>query len=159
VIVDTVELAHNPTLAGVGNFVGPAAAGALVGKLVNKTTDVVDDLQLPKGTPGPTPKRAAQNGTQAAFDAAQQSWKNLPPDVRNMMHGITNGSRPLSDFTKLPAAQQQEILNYYRATAANASKANAEAVRQLNLHRIDFLSGRRPDPPGGISNFPKPGGS
>jgi hypothetical protein len=97
--------------------------------------------------------REAQNGTRAAFDAAQKAWRNLPPDVRSMMHGINNGSRPLSDFARLPAAQRQAILDYYRATAANASKANAEAVRRLNQHRIDFLNGLRRDPPGGIGNF------
>ena len=75
-----------------------------------------------------------------------------------MMHGVNSGTRPLSDFTKLPAAQRQAILDYFRTTGANASKANAEAVRQLNQHRLDYLNGLRPDPPGGIGNFPKPGG-
>jgi hypothetical protein len=88
VIVDTVELAHNPTLAGVGNFVGPAAAGALVGKLVNKTTDVVDDLQLPQGTPGPTPKRAAPSST----------WTR-PPGWRLPHNGTWSGVVGHSDFT------------------------------------------------------------
>jgi RHS repeat-associated protein len=87
VIVDTVELAHNPTLAGVGNFVGPAAAGALVGKLVNKTTDVVDDLQLPQGTPGPTPKRAAPSST----------WTR-PPGWRLPHNGTWSGAVGHSDF-------------------------------------------------------------
>lgn len=76
-----------------------------------------------------------------------------------MMHGVNNGSRPLTDFTRLPADQQKAILDYYRTTAANASKANAEAVRQLNQHRIEYLTELCPDPPGGIGNFPKPGGN
>ncbi|WP_013631016.1 Ig-like domain-containing protein [Rubinisphaera brasiliensis] len=101
----------------------------------------------------------AREGTQAAFGAAQKAWVKLPREIRNMMHGINHGTRPLSDFTRLPAGQQRAILNYYRATAAKASKDNAEAVRQLNQHRIDYLTGVRPDPPGGIGNFPKPGGN
>jgi len=76
-----------------------------------------------------------------------------------MMHGINNGTRPVSDFTKLPAEQRNAILDYYRTTGAYASKANADAVRQLNQHRLDFLNGLRPDPPGGIANFPTGGGS
>lgn len=83
----------------------------------------------------------------------------MPPNVQKMMHGVTHGTRPLSDFTKLPAAQRKAILDYYRTTGANASKANAEAVRQLSQHRLDFLDGLRPDPPGGIGNFPIGGGS
>ncbi len=104
-------------------------------------------------------REVAPKGTQAAFDAAQGAWKQLPDDVQKIMQGITLGTKPLSDFTKLPAAQRQAILDYYRATGANASKANAEAARQLNQHRIDFLNGLRSDPPGGIGNFPTGGGS
>jgi RHS repeat-associated protein len=94
VIVDTVELAHTPTLAGVGNFVGPAAAGALVGKLVNKTTDVLDDLHLPNGTPGPTPKRAAPIKKAYAKTVDGEYWvakhKDFTPrgpDIRSH-HGV-----------------------------------------------------------------------
>jgi RHS repeat-associated protein len=106
----------------------------------------------------PPAANVASKGTQAAFEAAQSAWKNLPPSVRSMMHGVLNGTRPLSDFTKLPTAQRKAILDYYRTTGANASRANAEAVRQLNQHRLDYLNRLRPDPPGGIGNFPKPGG-
>lgn len=39
---------------------------------------------------------------------------------------------------------------------AGRPRSKAEAVRQRNQHRIDYLTGNRPDPPGPISNFPKP---
>ena len=54
------------------------------------------------------------------------------------------------------AEYRKAILEYYRATAVTAYRENAEAVRQLNQHRIDYLTGKRSDPPGPISNFPKP---
>jgi hypothetical protein len=132
-----------------------------VGKALQEETEAATE-QMPrssKGVPGPTPLRGAPTVTQAAFDAAQEAWSKLPRETRSMMHGVNNGSRPLSEFTRLPPDQQRAILDYYRTTVANSSKANAEALRQLNQHRIDFLTGLRPDPPGGIGNFPKSGGN
>lgn len=90
------------------------------------------------------------------FREAKTAFTKLPEPVKQMMNKINNGTRSLQDFLDLPVDYRQAILDYYRATAARAYRSNAEAVQQLNQHRIDYLTGKRSDPPGPISNFPKP---
>jgi len=94
------------------------------------------------------------------FKAAKKAYGNVPKPLRDLTTDVLSDDpdkrRPLEDFQGLPAEYRKAILEYYRLTAARAYRDNAEAVRQLNQHRIDYLTGKRSDPPGPISNFPKP---
>ena len=116
-----------------------------------------DDIP-PPNSDGVLNAKALRRGWE--FDQAQKAWIQLPESVRKMMPKVNsdkeNERKPLQDFLDLPAEYRKAVLDYYRATAARAYRDNAEAVRQLNQHRIDYLTGERSDPPGPISNFPKP---
>lgn len=112
-----------------------------------------DDIPLPNSD-GVLDAKALRRGWE--FEQAQKAYGKVPEEVRAMMKSINYGTRPLQDFLALPAEYRKAILEYYRVTAAIAYRENAEAVRQLNQHRIDYLTGKRSDPPGPISNFPKP---
>ena len=94
------------------------------------------------------------------FEEAKEAFGNVPKPVRDLTTKVLSDKedirRPLKEFLDLPAEYRKAILEYYRFTAERAYRENAEAVRQLNQHRIDYLTGKRPDPPGPISNFPKP---
>ncbi|MFN6107206.1 MAG: hypothetical protein ACK5EA_22505, partial [Planctomycetaceae bacterium] len=134
VIVDTVELAHNPTLAGVGNFVGPAAAGALVGKLVNKTTDVVDDLQLPQGTPGPTPKLVAPK----SFQAAEQGGRHAG-FLKNCLGQSSENLHSEAKMLRQRAAEHQDKIakriGFGKVSDDPIIQARAEAGRIKHLEK------------------------
>ena len=103
--------------------------------------------------PGLSGRLATSPGV--AFEEAQEAWRKLPREVKSKMYKINKGELPRSEFDKLPQSQKDIILEYYRATGQNASKANADVVKQLNQHRVDYLTGARPDPPGSIEYFPK----
>jgi hypothetical protein len=117
--------------AGVGNLVSQVVAGVLAGKLVNNTTEVVDDLPLPKRAPRPTPKRAAPNKKAYSKTVDGEYWgashKDLPrgPGIR-LHHGVMsawmenhcagysageaqNGRIPVDDIRRFPVFSVREI--------------------------------------------------
>ena len=116
-----------------------------------------DDIPLPNSD-GVLDAKALRRGLRLEedFQAAKKTFTKLPDPVKEMMTSINNGTRSLQEFLDLPAEYRRAVLEYYRATGARAYRPNAEAVQQLNQHRIEYLTGKRADPPGPISNFPKP---
>jgi len=116
-----------------------------------------DDIP-PPNSDGVLDAKALRRGLRLEedFEAAKKTFTKLPDPVKEMMFSINNGTRSLQEFLDLPAEYRRAVLEYYRATGARAYRPNAEAVQQLNQHRIEYLTGKRADPPGPISNFPKP---
>ena len=119
-----------------------------------------DDIP-PPNSDGVLDAKALRRGLriEEEWKAAKEAFSKLPDPVQKMMkHVLSDGPDqiPLQQFLDLPAEYRKVILEYYRLTAERAYRENQEAVRQLNWHRIDYLTGKRPDPPGGIQNFPKP---
>ncbi len=122
---------------------------------------LADDIP-PPNSEGVLDAKALRRGweREKEFEEAKEAFGNVPKPVRDLTTKVLSDEedirRPLKEFLDLPAEYRKAILEYYRLTAERAYRSNAEAVRQLNQHRIDYLTGKRPDPPGPISNFPKP---
>jgi hypothetical protein len=120
-----------------------------------------DDIP-PPNSDGVLDANALRRGLQREkeFEEAKEAFGNVPKPVRDLTTKVLSDKedirRPLKEFLDLPAEYRKAILEYYRFTAERAYREDAEAVRQRNQHRIDYLTGKRPDPPGPISNFPKP---
>ena len=163
-----------PTSAGPGVSFGGGSGDGADGWMVFASTESdgkpegggadqppADDIP-PPNSDGVLDAKALLRGRQRAeeFRAAKKAFSQLPDPVRQLMHGVLSDKdqerRPLQDFLDLSAENQKIIVEYYRITGATAYRENANAVRQLNQHRIDYLTGKRSDPPGPMSNFPKP---
>jgi hypothetical protein len=108
-----------------------------------------DDVP-PPNSDGVLDAKALRRGWE--FDQAQKAYGKVPKSFRDLATDVLSDKedkrRPLQDFLDLPAEYRKAILEYYRVTAVTAYRENAEAVRQLNQHRIDYLTGNRSDPPG-----------
>lgn len=159
-----------PTSAGQGVGSGGGSGDGADGWMVFASTESdekpegggtdqppADDIP-PPNSDGVLDAKALRRGlkTEEEFQAAKRTFTKLPDPVKEMMSSINNGTRSLQEFLDLPAEYRRAVLEYYRATGARAYRPNAEAVQQLNQHRIEYLTGKRADPPGPMSNFPKP---
>ena len=163
-----------PTSAGPGVGFGGGSGDGADGWMVFASTESdgkpegggadqppADDIP-PPNSDGVLDAKALRRGLRLEedFQAAKKAYGNVPKPLRDLTTDVLSDDadkrRPLEDFLGLPAEYRKAILEYYRLTAARAYRENAEAVRQLNRHRIDYLTGKRSDSPGPISNFPKP---
>ena len=159
-----------PTSAGPGVGFGGESSDDADGWMVFASTESdgkpegggadqppADDIP-PPNSDGVLDAKALRRGLRLEedFQAAKRTFTKLPDPVKEMMSSINNGTRSLQEFLDLPAEYRRAVLEYYRATGARAYRPNAEAVQQLNQHRIEYLTGKRADPPGPMSHFPKP---
>ena len=159
-----------PALAGPGVGFGGGSGDGADGWMVFASTESdgkpegggadqppADDIP-PPNSDGVLDAKALRRGLRLEedFQAAKRTFTKLPDPVKEMMRSINNGTRSLQEFLDLPAEYRRAVLEYYRATGARAYRPNAEAVQQLNQHRIEYLTGKRADPPGPMSHFPKP---
>ncbi len=81
------------------------------------------------------------------------AWKGLRKAERDIIDDVLKGRRGISEFNALSLDTKRTAIGRFGDVASNPAGNLPVAARLLNQARVDYLTGNRATPPGGISNF------
>jgi RHS repeat-associated protein len=84
---------------------------------------------------------------------AREAWQAIEKEEKDIIDGVLKGRLGRDAFDKLPDATKKAAIERFKEVAEEAAGREAEAARNLNKARVDFLEGKIKEPPGGIENF------
>ena len=115
-------------------------------RLIGVTAGTIRGLKANRLTGSGGPLDVAQKATADA-------WRAIPQSEKYIIDQVLKGKLPRQVFNNLPSATKKAAIDRFAEVAAKPSGSLRDAASALNKARVDFLTGKINNAPGGIGGF------